>query len=140
MTAYEDKTLDELEGESTDNFEYDSYVVKNCQRLRRVPLQQFTIEDLRLMVGQGFSLEYLVPIALKHLETFPFVEGDFYTGDLLDSVLGISGKFWLEHPALQQKMNLIVAKAINEFNSIEIDDELSGEMKAKLNDFEICKA
>ena len=46
------------------NAAYDSSLVKNCYRLRRVPLKHFRIEDLRLMIGQEIGLKYLLPIAL----------------------------------------------------------------------------
>ena len=46
------------------------------------------------MIGQGFSLEHLVPIALEKLSENPFAEGDYYPGDLLKAVLSIKWDFW----------------------------------------------
>ncbi len=44
-------TLDQLEsvvwGEST----FDSYLVKTCHRLRTKPVDEFTVEDFRIMIG-----------------------------------------------------------------------------------------
>lgn len=34
-------------------------MVKRCLELCKVPLDKFTVEDLRLMIGQGFSLRHL---------------------------------------------------------------------------------
>ena len=61
------KTLQELEGEDWAEPEYESHLVTNAHRLHRVPLREFTVEDLRFMIGQQFGLPYLIPIALEHL-------------------------------------------------------------------------
>jgi hypothetical protein len=44
-------------GEAT--FPY--FLVRTCHALRQKPLREFTVEDLRIILGQNFSLEYLVP-------------------------------------------------------------------------------
>jgi hypothetical protein len=59
-----DKTLEQLDGDVWRLPEYNSALVLNCYRLRRVPLKEFTVEDLQLMIGQDLSLEYLIPIAI----------------------------------------------------------------------------
>jgi len=74
-------------------------MIKRCLELRLVPLDEFTIDDLRLMIGQAFVLPYLVPLALEHLRSDVFVEG-LYPGDLLETVLKIDQKFWLENKPL----------------------------------------
>lgn len=63
-----EQTLDELEGVAWGPPMYDSNLVTNVHRLRRVPLQQYRLEDLRLMIGQEVGVDYLVPRALDHLE------------------------------------------------------------------------
>src|SRR5437879_13515121 len=49
------------------------------------------------------SLEYLVPIALERLNADPFIEGDFYEGDLLCNALKISAPFWASHADLHRR-------------------------------------
>lgn len=87
------RTLDELDppvwGEPT----YDSYLVTTCHRLRRKPLTEFSTEDLRIMIGQGIGLRWLVPLALEVLEKDPLAAGDFYSGDLLAAVLRVGPGF-----------------------------------------------
>jgi hypothetical protein len=95
-----DKTLDDLEGIEWGPPQIESNLVTDVHRLRRVPLKQFRIEDLRLMIGQKVGLEYLVPIALDHLDANPLVEGDFYPGDLLAAVLRVPDGFWRDRPVL----------------------------------------
>lgn len=105
-----DKTLQELDGEDWGEPDFDSYVVTNCHRLRHVPLKDFTVEDLRLVIGQKFSLEYLVPLALDRLEIDPLAEGAYFEGDLLMNVHRLPQDFWTAHPDLHGRWLKIAGK------------------------------
>jgi hypothetical protein len=94
-------TLTQLERDDWGPPPHDSFVVTECHRLRHVPLRDLTVENLRLLIGQGFSLPYTVPLALEHLSRDPMVSGDFYPGDLLKAVRGVPEEFWTQHPALK---------------------------------------
>ncbi len=86
-------------------------MVKRCLELCRTPLINFTIEDLRLMIGQGFALPYLIPLAIEYLSDNLFAEGDYYPGDLLKNVLLIDTAFWKENPLLgKQFLSLLKAE------------------------------
>lgn len=61
--------------------------------LRRKPSAAFTPADLRIMIGQQISLPFLAPLALDLLEKNPFVEGNFYPGDLLRAVVACGDAF-----------------------------------------------
>ncbi|WDM21278.1 contact-dependent growth inhibition system immunity protein [Paenibacillus polymyxa] len=102
------KTLEELEGEAWGEPEFTSNLVLRCHELRRKPLKEFSVEDLRIMIGQNFSLAYLVPFALSLLAHTPFVGGDFYKGDLLVVTLRIGQDFWNANPELYYELDLIV--------------------------------
>jgi len=73
---------------------FDSGVVKKCHRLYRLPLNDFTREDLRLMIGQQIGLAHLVPLALELLAVEPLISGECYEGDLLAAVLRADSRFW----------------------------------------------
>jgi hypothetical protein len=45
--------------------EYNSFLVRRVHELRRKPVGEFTVEDLRIMIGQEIALEVLVPRALQ---------------------------------------------------------------------------
>jgi CDI immunity proteins len=92
------KTLDELDPPAWGPPTYSSYLVTTCHRLRTKPLNEFDEEDLRIMIGQKISLEYLMPLALEVLEQDPIASGDFYQGDLLQSVLRVDTAWWASHP------------------------------------------
>jgi hypothetical protein len=72
--------------------------------LRTKPLRDFTVEDLRIMIGQQVALNRLVPLALKRLRPDPLMAGDSYPGDLLASVLRVDAAFWDWSPDLTVEM------------------------------------
>jgi hypothetical protein len=80
------KSLQQLEEQDWGEPTFDSHLVHDCHRLRRIPLKDFTLENLRIMLGQDIGTKYLFPIALEHLEHNPLAEADLYEGDLLVSV------------------------------------------------------
>jgi len=62
-------------------------LTRRIRDLARIPLREFTVEDLRLLIGQERALDTLLPLALGELKKDPFAEGDMYVGDLLMAVL-----------------------------------------------------
>jgi len=70
-------------------------------------VRQFSVEDLRIMIGQNIGLQYLVPLALEHLQKNPLAEGDFYPGDLMKAVLSADSSFWREHPQWRNEIEEI---------------------------------
>jgi hypothetical protein len=106
------RTLEELEGDRWSEPSFPSRLVTECHRLRKVQLHLFTIENLRIMLGQNIGSRYLVPIALERLEVEPFVEGDFYPGDLLCNVLSLPKSFWVDNPDLRGRVTALAAAAI----------------------------
>jgi hypothetical protein len=129
------KSLQDLERDDWGEPDYDSHLVQTCHRLRRVPLADLTIEDLRIMVGQKIGLQFLVPLALAMLEKDPLAEGNYYRGDLLNVVLDIPGSFWNVHVDMRDALRRVVAKASELLVSLEeIDARLVRESLAKAPD------
>jgi hypothetical protein len=92
-------SLDELDPPAWGESKSDSYLVATCHRLRTKPIGEFTVEDLRIMIGQSIGLTHLVPLGLELLEKDPLAEGDYYPGDLLQSILSVDPEFWVAHGA-----------------------------------------
>ena len=120
------KSLQELEDDGWGKASFDSHLVQECHRLRHVPLKDFAVEDLRIMIGQNISLGYLMPMAIEKLEQNPLAEGRFYAGDLLVNVLRADLEFWSKFPALKSKLIKIAEEAFEiptitrmEFESIQ---------------------
>ncbi|MCR6663806.1 MAG: contact-dependent growth inhibition system immunity protein [Luteimonas sp.] len=105
------KSLEQLEGDRWGEPDFQSHLVTECHRLRKVAIGQFSVENLRIMIGQGFGLQHLVPIALERLYDNPFVEGDFYPGDLLLALAKAPSIFWEANPDLMTDMQAVIGRA-----------------------------
>ncbi|MBI4955267.1 MAG: hypothetical protein HY908_24805 [Myxococcales bacterium] len=89
--------------------DFPSHLVTTCHRLHdEQPLRSYSVEDLRIMIGQGIDLPYLVPIALEVLAREPLSSGDYYEGDLLVAALRVPPAFWLVNPAARRTLVAIV--------------------------------
>jgi CDI immunity proteins len=99
------KTLENLENDKWISFNTDSILLKRTKELRKVPLDNFTVEDLRLMIEQHLSLDYLIPLAIEKLREDILAEGDMYKGDLLLAVVNARQDFW--DKSTEQKGELI---------------------------------
>ena len=103
------KSLNQLLGDLTSATTYSSALVTTCLKLYKKPLKDFTVENLRVMIGQSIGLEFLLPLALEVLQENPFAEGDYYPGDLLSMVLKVEPSFWQTHQDLYWSVSEIVA-------------------------------
>jgi hypothetical protein len=118
---WQHKCIENLEGQNFgDPREAPTDVVKRCLELCKIPLDQFTVEDFRLMIGQGFSLRYLIPLAIEHLKKDIFLEGDLYPGDLLSNVLSVDTDFWKINNHLWNEINELINNRRNELTSNKI--------------------
>jgi hypothetical protein len=104
------QTLDELDPPAWGEPKCDSYLTTTSHSLRRKPLVDFTTEDLRIMIGQGIGLRWLVPLALDLLEKDPLAAGDFYSGDLLAAVLRVRQAFWSQETECHARAKAVVAR------------------------------
>ncbi len=102
------KSLNSLEKTTWEKPTYDSYLVKTVHRLRSVPLNEYQIEDLRIMIGQNIGLKYLIPLAIEELEVNLFAEGDYYEGDLLQMVLNADKNYWINNHETWQKTKELI--------------------------------
>lgn len=119
------RTLEQLEGgdkwtESPD----DTFLISRCVALRRKPLDEFTTEDLRIMIGQNVGLRYLIPMALDRLTQNLFVSGDFYRGDLLGVVLRAERVFWLQSPSELARAQDLAVQALQKLPRLKTTDEI----------------
>lgn len=103
------RCLDELDPPAWGKPTFNSYLVTTCHRLRKKPIGEFSTEDLRIMIGQSISLEFLVPLGLEAVEREALAEGDYYPGDLLSSLLMLEPAFWVAHPEWRGRLATVVA-------------------------------
>jgi len=110
------KTLENLEKEVWSISDLSSRLVTRCNELRKIPLNKFTIEELRIMIGQQFSLDYLVPLSIDVLSEDIFAEGDLFEGDLLNSVLSIDAGFWKDNKLYWEEVHNLIKNHWSELN------------------------
>ena len=105
---WQEKSLENLEKDYWGEPDYESHLIKTCHQLRKKPLKDFEIEDLRIMIGQNIGLKFLVPIAIEELKENILVEGDYYEGDLLKAVLTSDVSFWTERVDLLDELDKLI--------------------------------
>lgn len=113
------KTLTEIEGEDWGPSTFDSHLVITCHKMRHKPVNDLADGDLRMAIGQQFSLPILVPLALERLESDPLLEATFFEGDLLTNVLQVNEVFWAGHPRLWQRTNTIAMIALSKAEHLD---------------------
>lgn len=114
-------SLEELENDFWGEPRYTSHLVRTCHELRKVPLKNLTVENLRMLIGQKIGLEYFVIIALGILEENPLCSGDYYNGDLLSVVLKIEKNYWRENNELLVRLSDIMDKLKHEYEIYQKD-------------------
>jgi hypothetical protein len=78
-------------------------------------LVDFTVGDLRLMIGQQIGLMVLVHIAVDRFLENPYIASDLNSGDLLVSVLRVEQSWWNScKPWSQRQLNHVI-KAVKDY-------------------------
>jgi hypothetical protein len=114
------KTSENLEKVEWPHFDGDSRLMKRIKQLRKIPLNEFTTEDLRLMIGQRIGLDYTMVMALEVLTEDLFAEGDFYPGDLLKSLLELHHHVWENRKQYWQTLNNLIKGRLKELGELKI--------------------
>ncbi|WP_148415451.1 contact-dependent growth inhibition system immunity protein [Noviherbaspirillum massiliense] len=105
------KTIEQLEGAVWREPAHGSHLAATCHQLRKKPINQFSVEDLRLMIGQDIGSEYLVPVAMEVLERDLLAEGDYYPGDLLKSLITLPKQYWETHSKQLRQARDVASRA-----------------------------
>jgi len=113
-----DSTLEDLENNAWHEPTFTSNAVISCHNLRKIPLKNLTIDNLRLLITQKIGLPYIVSIAIDFLEDNPWC-GELYRGDLLLAVLQVDKDFWRENQALYHRLSEIMCIIENDMELAE---------------------
>ena len=127
VNNWQEKSLENLEKDYRGEPDYESHLVKTCHQLRKKPLKDFEIEDLRIMIGQNIGLKFLVPLAIEELKQNILAEGDYYEGDLLKSVLTSELSFWTERVDLLDELDKLIQ------HNLELLDQTDPEFMREFN-------
>ena len=129
------KTLEQLENDYWKAPTYHSYLTTTCYNLRKKPLRNFVIEDLRILIGQNISLKYLIPLALSELEKDILAEGNFYRGDLLISVLKSDPNYWIANTNDRTKLCGLVDEKIELITKSDNTDDIKNDILESIKKF-----
>lgn len=136
---YLNKSLEELESifyeRPADN---SSGLIRKVYMARQKKLSEYTVEDLRLLIGQMQGLDYLIPLALVHLENNPFAEGDYYEGDLLKNVLECDCEFWKRHLEEAKKMENVVKIAGELIDNVDLVPSIKKQLIELMEQYLLC--
>lgn len=122
----EDRTLRVLLAWPASEPPYPTSLVERCEIALNTPLGALGMEQIRLLIGQGFGLEYLMPKALGVLDTYPLIGVTHYEGDLLSACLRVKTDFWTSASGLHERLRTIVSK----LDQSSVDAKLAGEIRA----------
>lgn len=118
-------SLDDIEGTTWGPAPEDATtLVIRVHELRRKPIGELAAGDLRLLLGQEVGVDVLLPRALELLKLDPLVEGDFFPGDLLASVLRLPLAYWREHAGLAKEVKAVLDSIVE--LPPELEEEVAG--------------
>lgn len=124
------KSIEQLENDYwTKPIEFTSRLVVNCHKYRKIPINELTIEQLRLLISQKIGLKHIIRIGISELDKNILAEGDFYEGDLLMSISTLPTEFWNEN-----KVEFLTFKNVVERNSELIKLELGEKKFDRINE------
>jgi hypothetical protein len=113
-------TIEEIEGDRWPEPEASStFLVSRCHALRRKPLSEFTVEDMRIMLGQQVSVPVLLPFAVEVLVRDPLAEGDYYPGDLLSAVLRLPDSAWSDLGSERQRLAEVLTALVASTDALD---------------------
>ncbi len=104
---WKNKTLESLEKKvwpELSELDKQDWLIVECNELRKKPIKDFTIENLRQMIEQDIGLEFLIPVAIDELEINILAAGDCYPGDLLYNVLNSTNDYWKNNTGSWKKV------------------------------------
>lgn len=115
------KTLEKLENKIWETPSLNNHLVTTCHKLCKKPINQFEVEDLRIMIGQKIGLKYLLPFAIEKLKKDLFISGDFYEGDLLQVILKMEKQFWIDNPIVKNEIDNLIKGKEDEMEKYQIE-------------------
>jgi len=89
----------------------ESSLVRRVHAVRKKLLRDFQPDEIRLCVGQAIGLPYLVPSALDILSGDPWIETEYYCGDLLHACIEVEHSFWDQHAGERDRMRTVLRHA-----------------------------
>lgn len=124
------KSLLQLKREKFKDMAWDFHRFPAGYSLRHVPLENLTATDIWILIRQSIGLDYLIVLALEHLEQNPLMKTKHAEGDLLSAVLCADALVWKRNPQYRQRVTKVWSKA-----SVKILHRATPELRMLLGDY-----
>ncbi len=112
-------TIESIENDFWEATDFNSHLAITCYKLRKKNLDDFEVEDLRMMIAQNIALPILIPMAIKELKIDILAEGDFFEGDLLMAVLTSEKEFWYNDKDAKHEVLSLVNGQLNRVREMD---------------------
>ena len=116
------KSIEQLENDYWPEPDYQTPLIKKCHLFRKMPVDDLSVDQVRLLLGQKIGLKFLLPKAIAILQNDILAEGDYYPGDLLANVLRLDKEDWKNNPNQRLTFEKLLTDGEKEI-------ELSGDKK-----------
>jgi hypothetical protein len=73
-------------------------------------VKDYSLSDIAFLIRQSLMQEFVIPVAIDILKVKPFIEVEFYAGDLLSAVLKsieTLGAYWASHDIERREVEKI---------------------------------
>ena len=128
---WKNKTLESLEKRvwpELSKMDKQDWLIVECNALRKKPIKDFTIENLRQMIEQDIGLEFLIPFAIEELEMDIIARGECYEGDLLNNVLKSDEEFWKSSKENWKEICKLFEKNKTRLKGNEVSSDIKNEI------------
>ena len=88
----------------------------------------FSVEDIRFLIGQRTALEILLPRAIELLNEDIVTEGDLFEGDLLLSVVSLDDFFWIRNRRWYNQISELINKSRIDIESVPLSKLIGKEV------------
>ncbi|SEJ79832.1 hypothetical protein SAMN05216327_12088 [Dyadobacter sp. SG02] len=95
-------------------------LVNKHNQLLKKNVDDFSVEDIRFMIGQRTALEILLPRAIELLNENIIAEGDLFEGDLLLSVVSLDEIFWSRNIRWYNQISELIYKSLTDVELIPL--------------------
>ncbi|WP_231982957.1 contact-dependent growth inhibition system immunity protein [Nocardia sp. 852002-20019_SCH5090214] len=109
--ADEDLSVDQFEDDVWPALPADATaLMRTVDELRRKPIGDLTVEDMRSLLQQRVGVGVLLPRVLVRLNWDPLLAGDLFPGDLLVATLRVDREHWEQDPVALVRIRHVVDK------------------------------
>jgi hypothetical protein len=112
-------TLEQLENDIWPEPDVHTSLIDTCHRLRKVPIDDLSAGDIRMLLGQRIGVRHLVSVAIQLLDADPMLDATFFPGDLLTAVLRADVNYYRGFPKLQNQLVSIASRAQRSIAELE---------------------